>query len=64
MTDLTQRQLHDRILRSLKETGRRMAKKYKGGAEPDQPAADSARKRMGAEGVRRHKTVPGSRRRS
>jgi hypothetical protein len=31
MTDLTQRQLHDAILRSLKETGKRMA-------EDDQPA--------------------------
>jgi len=39
MTDLTQRQLHDTILRSLKETGKRMAEKYQGTAA-DQPAPD------------------------
>jgi hypothetical protein len=39
MTDLTQRQLHATILRSLKETGKRMAAKYKGVA-PDQPAPE------------------------
>jgi hypothetical protein len=39
MTDLTQRQLHDAILRSLKETGKRMAAKYKGVAA-DQPAPE------------------------
>jgi hypothetical protein len=37
MTDLTQRQLHDAILRSLKETSKRMAAKYKDVAA-DQPA--------------------------
>ncbi len=49
MTDLTQRQLHDKILRSLKETGKRMAAKYK---DVDQPAPKPQRKRDG-NGARR-----------
>jgi hypothetical protein len=37
MTDLTQRQLHDIIVRSLDKTGKRMAAKYR--AAPKERAA-------------------------
>jgi len=63
MTELTERQLVDAITRSLKETGRRMARKYEG-AKPDKPAAGAARKRTDAAGARRHKAAPSSARRS
>jgi hypothetical protein len=41
MTDLTPRQLVDAITRSLKETGKRMAAKYRR-APADQPARQKA----------------------
>ena len=41
MTELTPRQLVDAITRSLKETGKRMAAKYRGAAA-DRPTAQKA----------------------
>jgi len=41
VTDLMQRQLHDVIVRSLKETGRRMAAKYRG-VSADRPVVQKA----------------------
>lgn len=49
MTELAQRQLHDRIVRSLQETGRRMAERYRGVA-PDQPAPEPRRRERPAAG--------------
>jgi hypothetical protein len=41
MTDLTPRQFVDAVTRSLKETGKRMAAKYRG-APADRPAGHKA----------------------
>ena len=46
MTDLTQRQLHDIIVRSLNETGKQMAAKYRGTAA-DRPAAPAGGRAAG-----------------
>ncbi len=64
MTDLTTRQLIDTIVRSLNETGKRMAAKYKGAAA-EQPAPEPrVRKRKGARAERRKGTTSGSSRRA
>jgi hypothetical protein len=46
MIDLTQRQLLDIIVRSLNETGKRMAAKYRGAAA-DRPAAQAGERDAG-----------------
>src|SRR5262245_18650998 len=56
MTDLTQRQLHDLIVRSLKATGKRMTAKYRGATDrPKAPARARKRgKAAGSKSVRKH----------
>jgi hypothetical protein len=50
MTDLTQRQFHAIIVRSLNETGKRMAAKYRGMADRGAGQKAGGRKRAKAAG--------------